>query len=40
MILKKKWSLMPFKIPLLEISSTDNNDDVFHDAYEAVPSDS
>lgn len=39
MILKKKWSLMSFKIPSLEPTCTDNNDDIFYDSYENIPSD-
>ncbi len=33
-IQKKKWSLMPFNIPSLEISRTDSNDELFYDADE------
>jgi hypothetical protein len=39
MILKKQWTKMPFKIPRLELLCTDNNDDIFHDANDTLPSD-
>ncbi|CAF0763877.1 unnamed protein product [Rotaria sordida] len=38
-ILKKKWIKMPFTIPFLEISCTQNNDDVFYDACDVLSSD-
>ncbi|CAF0856024.1 unnamed protein product [Rotaria sp. Silwood1] len=38
-ILKKKWKKMPFTIPLLEIPCTQNNDDIFYDAFDILPSD-
>ncbi|CAF2444552.1 unnamed protein product [Rotaria sp. Silwood2] len=37
-ILKKKWKKMPFTIPLLEISCT-QNDDIFYDAFDILCSD-
>jgi hypothetical protein len=39
MILKKKWTLMPFNIPVLDISNTDNNDEIFYDTYDTLSSD-
>ena len=39
MFLKKKWTLMPFKIPLLEISCTNNDNEIFYDTYDNLPSD-
>jgi hypothetical protein len=39
MILKNQWTKMPFKIPRLELLFTDNNDDIFHDANDTLPSD-
>ncbi len=39
-ILKKKWSLMPFNIPPLEISRTDNDDELFYDVDETFSSNS
>ncbi len=40
MILKKQWTKMPFKIPCLELPCTDdNNDDIFYDTTDILPSD-
>jgi hypothetical protein len=39
MILEKQWTKMPFKIPRLELLCTDNDDDIFYDANDTLPSD-
>jgi hypothetical protein len=38
-IQKKKWSLMPFKIPSLEVSRIDSCDELFFDAEDTCPCD-
>ncbi len=38
-ILKNQWKKMPFKIPSLELLCTNNNDDIFYDADDILPSD-
>jgi len=38
-ILKKQWTKMPFKISCLELLCTDNNDGIFHDSNDILPSD-